>query len=249
MTVNLNAVNAVAGSVATETISALEAREKAQAVASTETPPVEKEEKAAAALPVLPAPTGKASEASGALALPSMGASTLALLTQVLDDQRRANREVQFQESQLTVQKMKDQAESIRDQATANLAMGLVSATIQAAASVTTVVGTGKALHAASAMPNEQTAAAFLQAQTARVSAASQAVQGVASGVETVRQAVSASYDAGTKETDAEIEQIRAYREQLDSLDESLKEVIRKAISTQNEIQQNMNQTRARILG
>lgn len=248
MSVNLNAVNAVRGSAATEAIEALEAREKAQAAASTETPPVEKEEKAAA-LPVLPAPTGSVAEAGKALALPSMGASTLALLTQVLDDQRRANREVQFQEGQLVAQKLKEQAAGIRSRAVTNLTMSLVTATIQAAASVTTIVGTGKALNAASAMKGDPMASAVLQAQTTRISAASQAVQGAASGVEAVRQAINASAEAGGKVREAEIEQIRAYREQLDSLDESLKEVIRKAIATQNEIQQNMNQTRTRILG
>lgn len=219
-----------------------------QAEAAPETPPVGPQEKKAS-LPVLPQPVGSTVDAGTALALPSMGASTLALLTQVLDEQRRANREVQFQESQLTAQKIKDQAESIRDQATANLAMGLVSATIQCAASVTTVVGTSKALCSTAGMGSEQMAAAKLQALSTRVSAVSQAVQGVASGVDSVRQAVSASYDAGVKEADAAIEQIRAYREQLDGLDDSLKEVIRKAIATQDEIQKNINQTRTRILG
>ena len=36
---------------------------------------------------------------------------------------------------------------------------------------------------------------------------------------------------------------------QLDSLNDSFKEVIQKAINTQDQIQQSTNQTRARILG
>ena len=60
---------------------------------------------------------------------------------------------------------------------------------------------------------------------------------------------VSASYDASIKETDAEIEMLRAMKAQLDSLNDSFKEVIQKAINTQDQIQQSTNQTRARILG
>ena len=41
---------------------------------------------------------------------------------------------------------------------------------------------------------------------------------------------------------------IRAYLTQLDSLKQSLEEVIRKATQTQDEIQQSTNQTRVKIL-
>ena len=40
----------------------------------------------------------------------------------------------------------------------------------------------------------------------------------------------------------------RAYLSQLDSLKDSLKEVIQKAMQTQNDIQAGVNQTRTKIL-
>ena len=58
-----------------------------------------------------------------------------------------------------------------------------------------------------------------------------------------------AQYDAVIKEMDAAQEQMRANRDALKSVTDSLSELIQKAISTQDAIQQNMNQTRARILG
>ena len=42
---------------------------------------------------------------------------------------------------------------------------------------------------------------------------------------------------------------IRAQQQNLESLDESLKALIQKAINSQETIQQNMNQTRTKILG
>ena len=51
------------------------------------------------------------------------------------------------------------------------------------------------------------------------------------------------------KGMEADQERMRASRDALKSINDSLSELIQKSISTQDAIQQNMNQTRSRILG
>ncbi|MBR5734204.1 MAG: type III secretion system protein, partial [Desulfovibrionaceae bacterium] len=64
-----------------------------------------------------------------------------------------------------------------------------------------------------------------------------------------IGQFFATQYDAKLKEQEGNVERIRATQQQIESLDEALKSLIQKAISSQDAIQQNMNQTRTRILG
>lgn len=73
--------------------------------------------------------------------------------------------------------------------------------------------------------------------------------QGASGIVSSVGEFVGAQYDAAMKEMEADQERMRASRDALKSINDSLSEVIQKSISTQDAIQQNMNQTRSRILG
>lgn len=77
----------------------------------------------------------------------------------------------------------------------------------------------------------------------------SQLGQGVSGIVGSIGQFVGAQYDAAIKEMEADQERMRASRDALKSINDSLSELIQKSISTQDAIQQNMNQTRSRILG
>ena len=77
----------------------------------------------------------------------------------------------------------------------------------------------------------------------------SQLGQGVSGIIGSVGEFVGAQYDAAMKEMEADQERMRASRDALKSINDSLSEVIQKSISTQDAIQQNMNQTRSRILG
>jgi len=55
--------------------------------------------------------------------------------------------------------------------------------------------------------------------------------------------------EAQTKELEADAERMRATQEQLSRIDDALRDLLQKARSTQDTIQQNINQTRAKILG
>lgn len=81
-----------------------------------------------------------------------------------------------------------------------------------------------------------------------KIQSFSQAIGSAGSAMTSAKEFTSAMFDAEMKDRDAQIEMIRAYLTQLDSLKQSLEEVIRKATQTQDEIQQSTNQTRVKIL-
>ena len=98
------------------------------------------------------------------------------------------------------------------------------------------------------------TAAALARQQSdmmlnAKVQAFNSSMNGANSILGSIGQCVSTMYDAELKESEAEVERIRAQQQNLESLDEALKALIQKSISTQHTIQQNINQTRTKILG
>ena len=82
-----------------------------------------------------------------------------------------------------------------------------------------------------------------------RVSSFNSGMGGATGIMGSISQAVGTFFDANIKDMEADVERIRAQQDALRSLDESLQALIQKALSTQDAIQQNMNQTRTRILG
>lgn len=202
-------------------------------------------------IPALSQPKGMPDFSGLTGGVPSLGANVLALVGDLADEQRRANNEQRFQQSQMIVSKLHDQASTIRTQAAVNLAMGLVSAGIQFAASAYTIGATAKTLSSKPAGTTQGAKlmhAAQMTTQNTKIQAVSQAIGGVGSTVSSVKEFTSAMFDAEMKDRDAQIEMIRAYLTQLDSLKQSLEEVIQKARQTQDELQQSTNQTRVKIL-
>ena len=82
-----------------------------------------------------------------------------------------------------------------------------------------------------------------------RVQAFNSGMGGANSILGSIGQCVSTMYDAELKELEGDVERIRAQQQNLESLDESLKALIQKSLSSQDAIQQNINQTRTKILG
>ncbi len=82
-----------------------------------------------------------------------------------------------------------------------------------------------------------------------RISCVNSCMSGSNSILGGIGQFIATQYDAKLKEQEGNVERIRATQQMLDSLDENLKALIQKALASQDAIQQNMNQTRTRILG
>lgn len=190
-------------------------------------------------LPPLPAPQPTAPNALGGwVGVASPMASINALITELSAEQRRENREVMKAQTDTIVASMENQADEIRKKATAQLACGVVSGVISITSGGMMVGGTIAGNIGKLDMKNN----------TAGMGLGNigQGVSGIVSSVGTF---VGAQYDASMKEMEADQERMRASRDALKSINDSLSEVIQKSISTQDAIQQNMNQTRSRILG
>lgn len=231
---------------------------------------------------VLPPPSWTPSASLGAV--PSFGSTYLALITEMSSEERRRNAEMRALQTEEMVDKIQDQADTIRQKAVTQLVTGVVTGALsiaQGAASVgITVKGmaaneraAGKAFtdsidqstgfgtktitgEAAmnSVLDKANSASTLVRQQAdimlnARVQAFNSVMSGSNSILGSIGQCVSTMYDAALKESEADVERIRAQQQNLESLDESLKALIQKALSSQDTIQQNINQTRTKILG
>jgi hypothetical protein len=183
---------------------------------------------------------------TGDAAFPSPGATMLSVLTEVSAEQRKDNREEYQQDAESIAATMKAQAGEIRSKAKLQLILGCVSGAL--------AIAEGAASFGMSVSNlNKFSAGKITEAQLGARNTALQGAQGAVQGASGIINAVSQYYgqmsDAKIKEMDAVIELKRSDMEQLRSLDQSLTEVIQKALSSHEAIQQGVNQTMSRILG
>jgi outer membrane murein-binding lipoprotein Lpp len=89
----------------------------------------------------------------------------------------------------------------------------------------------------------------LLQAKNIQAQSVGTAIGGIGTVLSSPFSFAGTMMEAENKELEADAERMRATQEQLSRIDDALREVLQKARSTQDAIQQNMNQTRAKILG
>lgn len=182
-------------------------------------------------------------------ALPSLGAVALSALQELTDEQRRATNLQRYQQAMTIVDTLHDQADKIRDNATTAFALAITSSVITIGASLYNVAQTSRMLNSTSSIESDVLRAATIQAETQRIGSVSQSLGGVANMFSSSATFSDTIGQAALKEYDAVVEQMRADNAQLDSLVDSLREVIRKAVETQESIAQAENQARTKILG
>jgi flagellar motility protein MotE (MotC chaperone) len=215
-------------------------------------------------LPKLATPTGS----SFALlkdwpGLPSPGALIMSVTTEYAAEQRRQNQELMWKETEAITQSMKDQAAEMRKAAVTQLVLGCVSGAVQIGVGVAQI---GMGAHAvrqgsqaaskAAKEAGEEFAAkaatdAFNNALTKaniNITAVGQMGSGAAAMIKAGGEYVAVQMQARAKELEADQEKMRAVRESIKNLDETLREVIRKSLAAQNDIQASTNQARTRIL-
>jgi hypothetical protein len=176
----------------------------------------------------------------------SPGAAILALLTKDAAEQRRVNKELIYQQSEEIVADIKSQAKDIRSKAIVQLVIGVCAGALSIAGGAISSCKAGSAL-------SSYKAGTIDSAQLSTMGTQIQAQQGAWSAggglMNTASQFAGSMYDAAMKETDAEIEKTRSAMDSLKAFNDSLTELIQKSQNTFSEIQANMNQTRAKILG
>lgn len=179
----------------------------------------------------------------------SLGSALLAKISEISEEQRRANAMVRAEQTVATVNKLHDQAEEIRSQATAAFACSICSSIISIGASVLSIAGTGKAMSGNANINDAAERAAMLTAKTQRIGAVAESIQGTAKMFSAGETLATGIGQAAQTHIQAEIEMLRASTEEVNELIDALREVVDKATSAQNAIQQSENQARTRILG
>ncbi len=205
-------------------------------------PPEKRVDEDGKGLPELPkSSTSVNTETLSAIALPSLGATVLALIGDTADEARRANVEARKAQTQAIVQTIQNQAEEMASQASTKLKLGIASGIIQVASGAASVGMTYSALKGG-------LDGAELNAVNSQIQGVSTAFGGIKNFIDARNEYESALHDVEIKKMDANIEEMRAYATQIDSLTDALKQIINKATSVQADIQANVNQTRTRIL-
>ena len=170
--------------------------------------------------------------------LPSPGALIMSVTTEYAAAQRRQNQELMWQETEALAQSMKDQAKEMRQAAVTQLVLGCVSGAVNIVGGIAQVGIAGSSAKQALTDPT----------MMVKLQGVGQMTGGAAKMIESGGQYVGSQMQARLKEMDADQEKMRAVRDSIKNLDETLRELIRKSLSAQNDIQASTNQARTRIL-
>ncbi len=159
----------------------------------------------------------------------TLGSSILATIVENAAEQKVMNREAAFLEGQLAVELMEEQADKMRTAAAIQLVTGIISGAIQMGYSATA---------GGQAMSNP---------------ALSQATSGYGSGLSKIFDSIgnfgASMIQADIKDTEAAAESARNMKESFKSLVQAYQEIISKALTMMDNMQQNTNQTRVKISG
>jgi peptide deformylase len=201
-------------------------------------------------LPTLPPPMGTGALWDNGLdGLPSFSANYLALIGDLASQQRRQSAEQRALQTEIIVDKIKDQAQEMRDKAIFQLCMGVASGLLSIAQGVVAFKMMSSGVSANAKITDAAARGHADMLLNTKVQSFNSAAGGVTGMVGSISQAVGGMYDAEIKLMDADIERARAQTDALKSLEDSLRELIQKMLSTMDAIQQSSNQTRTKILG
>lgn len=192
---------------------------------------------------------------------PSFGAAMLSLITEMNAEQRQAARDQKALQTEAQVANIMNQADVMREKAITQLCIGIATGMLSIAQGVASTAITARGINsidksfnadgtmkagATSQFSTRQMAETTLNTQ---VQSFNSSMGGVSGMMSSINQAVGGFFDAEVTELQAEQERMKAMQDTLDSLQQALKETLQKALSTQDAIQENMNQTRTKILG
>lgn len=221
-------------------------------------PPAKEQEQRAADSPQLAAPKTTSMNIGS---LPSMGAAVLALIQEISAEQRKITNEQRNMQTELAVDKLGDIADKMKEKAITQLCVGIAAGTVSIAQGVASTSMTAKGINSIDKTFN--TDGTLKQNMTSKFSTRNNAemmlntkiqsfnssMGGCSGMMNSISQAVGGIYDSEIKNEEANLERIHSMSDQLKSLDDALRELIQKALSTQDQLQQSINQSRTKILG
>ena len=200
-------------------------------------------------LPTLAPPKNPFEDLKGWIGTPAPGALVMALITQLSADQRAQNKEMMWAQTEAIQESMQDQAKKMRTMAAVQLALGIAASATTIAGGIAQGVVAGKSTGIdTSTDAGKQLGSGMAMLQSTKAQGIGTAIGGGAGLFSAGAQFAGSMYQAEFKEMEADQEKMRALKESMSSLNDGLKELIQKSISSQENIQQSKNQATARIL-
>ena len=228
-------------------------------------------------VPALPTPRiGLAEVDMQALttAVASLGANVLAELTKELAKARRENANEMFADSMAQSKNLKDQSAEIRATASKKLILSILSGVTSIVAGATSIgvasikfkgdlgdlknvisdagcglsQATNKADNAASTI-NKIWSEAKSNKEKALIESLTMVGQGASKILDSVGQSVDAKRDATLKDYEAKNRELEALKQQLENIQNSLNDSLRKSFETQSEVARSQNAAMSRMFG
>lgn len=203
-----------------------------------------------AALPELPPARASfaADTSEGGVAVPSMGASMMEAIVGLASLMRRQNAELRAQEVVAMAAQMESQADDLKEKASQIKFYGILAGALNITAGIASI-GMGAKVSTKLGDALESEFSALNQQLGAFTTGIKSSLEGASTMTQAFGQSANTLQDEAIKRSEATVERTRARMEYMKSLEDSMREVISKAIATQDAIQQNTNQARAKILG
>ncbi len=179
------------------------------------------------------------------VALPTPGAAMMQMIVDSSAESKKINRMLAYEQGMLTVDSIKAEAQEIRENAALQLALGITSGVLTMASGLAGgLIATNKVPFLGDVMSKLDSTqlASISQSVQNLMGGAGKIVDSGASYANSVSQAVQ-------KDLQADAEKARIEREALNSYIQAFSELISKALSTMDSIQQNTNQARTKIMG
>ena len=192
-------------------------------------------------LPNLPNPVTEPNYPAMTL-LPSIGANVMALLTDISNAERKQISEEKIAQTKAMIAKIKQEADNLKTKAITQLVLGIASGLVTIGAGIYSTVASSRLLK-----QNDLTDGQMMVKNT-QIGAIGQIITGSGRLVDSASAFTGTWMDAKNTALRGDEEQIRAMRERLDSIDDNLKQLIAKMISSTESIVQSSREARNRVL-
>ena len=174
--------------------------------------------------------------------MPSIGANVMALITDLSNAERKQISDEKIAQTKAMIDKIKQEASNLKTKAVTQLVLGILSGGVTMAAGGYSSVASGKLL------ANNDLADGAKMVMNSKISGTTQAIGGTGKLLDSASGFAGTWLDAKNTALRGDEEQIRAMRERLDSIDDSLKQLIAKMVSTTESIVQSSREARNRVL-
>lgn len=276
--VNGTTVNGSTGYVPVDDTTAVNSQKGVSGTTSDTTIPAAKDQTGSASdKPPLREPNGSALTAdnlSSALgATLSFGALALALIQQSTSELVRDNREIAYEAGMDSADQLEKQADKMRQQATVQLVCGVLQGALQIAGGLYQSISTAKNLNESLKLQNELKSQQpkelsemsegerlnfsseqnkinqQMELKNTKANAIGQLFTNTGSLVQGIGKSIETYIEADIKDIEARQKRLDTFREQIQSITESLQDTVKQALSSMSTISQSMVESNKRILG